>query len=150
MIHIHTFLSSLHGPFTEVLLYLVRTRGQTPTKQGGKAAHSLFPKQPLSLSESPHAESLSMSFLENIVRRIKEGIKRVLNNPTQTRRTGRQDSTPYTTVLTPPSFPSRPGTSILICCRSGGSLTARRWTGKDAHSRCQCMSFGQYNATTAE
>jgi hypothetical protein len=62
-------------------------------------------------------------------------------------RTGHQVSTPYPTALAPPSFHSRPGTSILMDGRSEGSLMvdnyARRWTSEDIRSRCQRMSFWQ-------
>ena len=51
----------------------------------------------------------------------------VLNSPAQTR-TGHRVLIPYPTALAPPSFPSPPGTLILI----------------------QRMSFGQYHRTTAE
>jgi hypothetical protein len=49
------------------------------------------------------------------------------------------------TALAPPSFPSHPGTPILMDCRSEGSLTvndyARCWTSKDTRSRCQRKSL---------
>src|SRR6267154_3042989 len=66
-------------------------------------------------------------------------------SPAQTR-TGHQVSTPHTfTALAPSSFPSHPGTSILLDSCSEGSLTvenyARCWTSKDIRSRCRGMSL---------
>src|SRR6266849_3485779 len=95
-----------------------------------------------------------MSFLKNFIRRINQVITKVLDSPYQTRtRSGHQVSTPNpSTALTLPSFSSRPGTPILIDCRSEGSLTvdnyACQWTSKDIRSGCRSMSFGQYHRTT--
>jgi hypothetical protein len=59
---------------------------------------------------------------------------------------------PHLTGLTqltpsPPSFPGRPGTSILMDGRSEVSLTidnyARHWTSKDIRSRCRRMSYAR-------
>ena len=51
-------------------------------------------------------------------------------------------------------LPSRPGTSILMDGRSEGSVAidnyARHWPGKNIHSQCRRMSFGQYHTMTAE
>jgi hypothetical protein len=90
---------------------------------------------------------------KNSIRRIDQVINKVSSSPAQTQ-TG-QVSTSYPFIaLAPPSFPSRPGTSILVGCRSEGALTvdnsALRWTSKDIRSRCRGMSFGQYHRTTAE
>ncbi|KAF8502626.1 hypothetical protein F5888DRAFT_1109167 [Russula emetica] len=78
---------------------------------------------------------------KNFFRRIEQIANEVSNNPAQTR-TGHQLSTPYPfTALAPSSFPSHPGTSILMDCHSEGSLTvdnsARRRTSKDIRSGCQ-------------
>jgi hypothetical protein len=97
---------------------------------------------------------LSAVCQKNFIHRIDQVTNKVLNSPAQAR-TGHQVSTadPFT-ALAPPSFPSRPGTSILIDCRSEGLLAvdnyARHWTNNDARSRCRRMSFVQYYATTAE
>ena len=98
-----------------------------------------------------------MSFQQNnFIRRIDQVTNKVSNSLAQTR-TGNQVFAPYpSTALAPPSFPSRPGTSILIDCRSEGSSTvdkyARDWTSKAIRNRRQRrgMSFKQYHATTAE
>jgi hypothetical protein len=97
-----------------------------------------------------------MSFQQYVKRslsaRINQVTNEVLNSPAQTR-TGHQvfTSCPFT-ALAPPSFPSRPGLSMLIDRRSEGLLTVdnhvRRWTSKDIRNRCRRMSFGQYHATT--
>jgi hypothetical protein len=57
-------------------------------------------------------------------------------------RTGHHVSTPYSSAsLAPSLFPSRPGTLILMDCRSEGSLMvnncARRRNSKDIHSQCR-------------
>jgi hypothetical protein len=100
-----------------------------------------------------------MSFQHYVERtsfaRIDQVTNEVSNSPaqTQTGATGHQVSIHHPlTALAPPLFPSRPGTSILINCRSEGSLTvavdnsARHRISKDVRR----MSLGQYHATTAE
>ena len=59
-----------------------------------------------------------------------------------------QVSLPYpSTALPPPSFPTRPGSSIIIDSRSEGSLTERRWTGNKlvVGQRYRCTSFAQHS-----
>ena len=72
-----------------------------------------------------------MSFQQYVERILSTTLIKVTNevlySPDQTR-TGQQVLIPYPTALAPPSFPSRPNTSILI----------------------QRMSFGQYHRTTTE
>lgn len=93
---------------------------------------------------------------KNSIRRIDQVTNSVFNSLALTR-SGHQVFTPYPfTALACPSFPSSPGTSTLINCRSEASLTvdnsaesARRSIGtsiiiNSIHSRCQCMSFGYY------
>ncbi|KAF8494670.1 hypothetical protein F5888DRAFT_639386 [Russula emetica] len=59
---------------------------------------------------------------KNFIRRIDQVTNKVSNSPAQTR-TGHQISTYYPfTALAPPSFPNRPGTSILIQCRHMGKV----------------------------
>ena len=91
---------------------------------------------------------------KNSICRIDQVTNEISNSPAQTR-IGPQVSTPYPfTALAPPSFPSRPGTSILLDCRSEGLLTvdkyARHFTSTDIRSRCRRMSFRPYHATTAK
>jgi hypothetical protein len=80
---------------------------------------------------------------------------RILNSPTQ-KRACHQVSLPYsTTTLAPPSFPSRPGPSILIDCRLEDFLMAendaRCETGKKLTNRHQRrMSFAQHLEMTAD
>ena len=64
---------------------------------------------------------LSAVCRKNFNRRIDQVTNKVLKEPLDQTRTGHQVSTPYYpfSALAPPSFPSsRPGTSILIDCRS--------------------------------
>ena len=82
---------------------------------------------------------------KNFLHRIDQVANKVLNSPAQTP-TGHQVSAPYSfTALAPPSFPSCPGTSILMDCRSEVSLTvdnyARGWTGRDIRSRSRGLSL---------
>src|SRR6267154_6001434 len=82
----------------------------------------------------------------NFIPWIGQVTNRVLStSPAQTR-TGHHVSTPHSfTAPAPPSFPSHPGTSILLDSRSEGSLTvdnyARCWTSKDIRSQCRRMSL---------
>ena len=72
-----------------------------------------------------------------------------LYSPTEAQKCARhQDSLPSSsTVLSPPSFPTRPGSSTLIDSSSEGSSVA-----KNCHSKqSRCMFYvGQHLATTAD
>jgi len=114
------------------------------THSGDQANHGLLatavplPRTRLFIDE------LSAVCRIHFIRCIGQVTNEVLNSPTQTR-TVHQVSTPFPfTALAPPSFPSRPGTSIFIDCRSEGSLvvdnSACHWTNKDKRSRCRRMS----------
>ena len=98
-----------------------------------------------------------MSFQQsNMIRHIDQVTNKVSNTLAQTQ-TGHQVFAFYPSpAFAPPSFPSRPGTLILIDCRSEGSSTvdnyARHWTSKFIRSRRRRrgMSCEQYYATTAQ
>ena len=82
-------------------------------------------------------------YVNTFIRRIDQVNNKIFSSPAQTQ-TGHQVSMPFPfTALAPPSFPSRPGTSIFMDCRSEGSLTvddyARRWTSKDICNRYRRM-----------
>jgi hypothetical protein len=137
----------------------MRTRHGSSVGRGTVCENLLTPvSNPVATAAPPRTLNLYLRAFtvcqKNFIRRIDQVTDKVSNSPAQTR-TEHQVSTPFPFIaLAPPSFPSRPGSSILMDDRSEGSLTvdnsARRWTSNDIRSRCRRMSFGQYHATTAE
>ena len=100
-------------------------------------------RRPLSPAHQIFIDELREVRRNDFIRCIGQVTNKVLNSTAQSR-TGHQVSTPLP-FTSPPSSPSRPGTSTFIDCCSEGSLTvnksARRWTSKDICSRCRRMSF---------
>ena len=80
---------------------------------------------------------------------------RIPNSPVQMR-APHQVSLPYAGIaLAPPSFPSRPGSSILIDCALKGPQNAenhaRRWSDKEkSTNQWRRGSFVPYPATIAD
>jgi hypothetical protein len=112
----------------------------------------------LTFSPPPHAgysaESPSMSSQLHVKRNLPASFDQVTKIPNSSaqKRARHRVSLPYSsTALSPPSFPTRPGSSVLIDCHSGDSLTAEsHWTGKKLTNRPQSTSSASHPATTAD
>ena len=92
-------------------------------------------------------DELSAVCEKYFIRCIDQVTNEALNSPAQTQ-TEHQVLTPYPLIpLARPSFPSRPGTSVLTDCHSEGPLVindyARHRTRKGKCTRRRGMSFGQ-------